>query len=584
MAPIRSNKGKQKVSSSDNIEIRSPGQRSVGQRVVFSNNIAVLVNPRNNVDNFEELFKVSRKTFNHIRSIVKDHMLSLPISYRFQDRKEMSLNDQIAIALRRLSSVDPIINIADLFGAYEPNVFDITWRFVEALEACGRDHISWPRDMATIKSNFEKAGGMPNCCGAIETAYLKMYPHDSEGDTTVWRDREKKDSNHHSMILQVIVDHRLRFVDVVTGFPGSMTKEDVLVESQIYKLAQKRKRLDVPRMKLCEGTELREYLVGGFGFQLRPWLITPYNKKEMSGDETEFDKKQSATGLVANRALDKLKNVWAVIDGGMWSPDRNKLPIIILACCLLHNIVINVEGDGTSNDLMVSKEYSDDMFPYGNVSDVVYVVTWKGTEELLSASMDALLWTLGNSLHESTMVYLVYVFPELRFIPTPLGRLPIAQVNPEQKESYLIQERRKRSEYLQKFLSLCSSAKVQVETVLIESDMEAKAILDLIPILNIKKLVLGATKSSVRKLKSSSKRGSGGGTLDQIIHNAPQFCEVKVICEGKEVSLQDQFTSEPPSPSSTAPSQRDINVDTLKTMQVQQAHTDGFVNCSCFKL
>ncbi|GJT58432.1 Rossmann-like alpha/beta/alpha sandwich fold protein [Tanacetum coccineum] len=125
---------------------------------------------------------------------------------------------------------------------------------------------------------------------------------------------------------------------------------------------------------------------------------------------------------------------------------------------------------------------------------------------------------------------------------------------------------------------------LKVETVLIESDMEAKAILDLIPILNIRKLVLGATKSSVRKLKSNNKRGSGGGAIDQIVHNAPQFCEVKVICEGKEVSLQDQLTSEPPSPSSTAPSQRDINVDTQKTMRVQQNQTIGFVNCSCFKL
>lgn len=79
-----------------------------------------------------------------------------------------------------------------------------------------------------------------------------------------------------------------------------------------------------------------------------------------------------------------------------------------------------------------------------------------------------------------------------------MGRLPISQANPDQKENFLNQERRKRSEYLQKFLSLCSSSKVQVETVLIESDMEAKAILDLIPILNIRKLVLGATKSTLR--------------------------------------------------------------------------------------
>ncbi|KAI7731478.1 hypothetical protein M8C21_026902 [Ambrosia artemisiifolia] len=226
---------------------------------------------------------------------------------------------------------------------------------------------------------------------------------------------------------------------------------------------------------------------------------------------------------------------------------------------------------------------SSEMFSYDsdrNVNDVVYVVTWRGSDELVSASMDALMWTIGNDVYgsSSSIVYLVHVFPELRFIPTPLGRLPISQANPEQKEGYVSDERSKRAEYLQKFLSLCSSSKVQVETVLIESDMEAKAILDLIPILNIRKLVMGATKSNLRKLKSSSKRG-GGGTLEQILHNTPQFCEVKVIFEGKEVSLQDQLTNESPgSPYSAAPSPRDT---TLVPMQDQ---TNGFVRCGCFKL
>ncbi|KAI3745331.1 hypothetical protein L1987_58442 [Smallanthus sonchifolius] len=231
--------------------------------------------------------------------------------------------------------------------------------------------------------------------------------------------------------------------------------------------------------------------------------------------------------------------------------------------------IIEESSDGNGSDLFSSDR---------NSNDVVYVVTWRGSDELLSASMDALVWTIGSDLHESSIVYLVHVFPELRVIPTPLGRLPISQANPEQKESYVIDERSKRAEYLQKFISLCSSSKVQVETVLIESDMEAKAILDLIPILNIRKLVMGATKSNLRKLKSSSKKG-GGGTLDQILHNAPQFCEVKVICEGKEVSLQDQSTNEPPvSPHSTAPSPQDT------TLKPTQDHPDGFVRCSCFKL
>lgn len=37
-----------------------------------------------------------------------------------------------------------------------------------------------------------------------------------------------------------------------------------------------------------------------------------------------------------------------------------------------------------------------------------------------------------------------------------------------------------------------------MDTVLIESDAEAKAMLDLIPILNITKLVLGTTKADLR--------------------------------------------------------------------------------------
>ncbi|KAK1424132.1 hypothetical protein QVD17_19447 [Tagetes erecta] len=229
--------------------------------------------------------------------------------------------------------------------------------------------------------------------------------------------------------------------------------------------------------------------------------------------------------------------------------------------------------------IMPSITEEEDLFCVDrDLNDVVYVVTWRGSDELLSATMDALVWTIGSVRHGSTIVYLVHVFPELRFIPTPLGRLPINQANPEQKESYVCDERSKRAEYLQKFLSLCSSSKVQVETVLIESDMEAKAILDLIPILNITKLVMGATKSNLRKLKSSSKKG-GGGTLDQILHNAPQFCEVKVICEGKEVSLDDQLSNEQPvSPYSTASSPRET---TLKPMQDQN---NDFVRCSCFKL
>lgn len=88
-----------------------------------------------------------------------------------------------------------------------------------------------------------------------------------------------------------------------------------------------------------------------------------------------------------------------------------------------------------------------------------------------------------------------------------------------------------------------NSLKVKVETILIESDMESKAILDLIPILNIRKMVLGTTKSNLRRMRA--RKGSGSAELI-VWRDAPEFCEVKIICQGKEMV---DLMAESPSPS-----------------------------------
>lgn len=219
---------------------------------------------------------------------------------------------------------------------------------------------------------------------------------------------------------------------------------------------------------------------------------------------------------------------------------------------------IKEELDGSSS--LLSLDF------HGGGEDVVYVAVGKTG----SSSMDALVWTLNHAvINPSTSVCLIHVFPEIRHISTPLGRMPLSQVNPEQKESHMIQERSKRREFLQKFLDVCSASKVKVDTILIESGMEAKALLDLIPILNIPKLVLGTTKSSLRKLRS--RRGSG--IAGQVLQNAPEFCEVKIICEGKEVVVDSM--SEPPSPHGSS--------DSPKAAHTEQNQRNDSFSCTCFK-
>ncbi|KAL2253369.1 uncharacterized protein LOC105168059 [Sesamum indicum] len=205
--------------------------------------------------------------------------------------------------------------------------------------------------------------------------------------------------------------------------------------------------------------------------------------------------------------------------------------------------------------------------------DVVYVAVGGNKQ----TSMDALIWTLNHAVlnPSSTLVFLIRVFPETKFIPSPLGMLPVSQVNPEQKEIYMAQERRKRREFLRKFLIVCSASQIKADTIVIESDTEAKAILDLIPILNIRKLVLGATKSTVRRILRSSRKGNG--VADEIVQNAPEFCEVKIICEGKEMS---EVMAESRSSSSTLSLR--ITHQTAPGSAQDQEHVDESYSCGCF--
>ncbi|KAJ4978025.1 hypothetical protein NE237_008805 [Protea cynaroides] len=295
------------------------------------------------LDKFESVFKISRKTFNYICSLVREDLTSKSSNFTCTNGNPLSVNDQVAVALRRLSSGESLLTIGETFGMNQSTVSQVTWRFVEAMEEKGLHHLQWPatEEMTLIKSKFERIRGLPNCCGAIDTTHITMCLATVDRTNDVWYDREK----NHSMVLQAIVDPEMRFRDIVTGWPGSMSDSLVLRSSGFFKLCEKGKRLNGKQIELSKCSEVREYIIGDAGLPLLPWLVTPYQGKELSKTKAEFNKRHYATRMVAQRALARLKGMWKIIQGVMWRPDKHRLPRIILVCCLLHNIVIDLEDE-----------------------------------------------------------------------------------------------------------------------------------------------------------------------------------------------------------------------------------------------
>ncbi|CAN4099273.1 unnamed protein product [Withania somnifera] len=106
----------------------------------------------------------------------------------------------------------------------------------------------------------------------------------------------------------------------------------------------------------------------------------------------------------------------------------------------------------------------------------------------------------------------------------PLGNLSRSQLSKEQVQVYINEETNRRKNLLEKYICLCNDAKVPVDTILVENNSPAKALLDLVRVVNITSLVIGT-----RSLHSTRRARKGKGIGEYVQKNAPEFCEVKVV-------------------------------------------------------
>ncbi|MCL7035680.1 hypothetical protein MKW94_015556 [Papaver nudicaule] len=318
--------------------------------------------PKDETEGFQYFFRVSRNTYDYICSLVGEDLISRPPSGLINiEGRLLSVEKQVAIALRRLASGESQVSVGRSFGVGQSTVSQVTWRFIEAIEERARHHLKWPEpDQAEeIKDRFEESFSLPNCCGAIGATHIIMtLPAVETSDD--WCDEVK----NYSMFLQGIVDHELRFLDIVTGWPGGMTVDRLFKFSAFYKLCETGDRLNDSVRPLSNGGEIKEYIVGGNEYPLLPWLITPYEDDNLSGSMTNFNENHIAASKLAGKAFSQLKGTWRILHKVMWRPDKQKLPSIILVCCLLHNIIID-SGDEVHPDVPLSDHHDTG---YGNES------------------------------------------------------------------------------------------------------------------------------------------------------------------------------------------------------------------------
>ena len=149
----------------------------------------------------------------------------------------------------------------------------------------------------------------------------------------------------YSIVVQAVADASFKFLDVSTGFPGSIHDARILRLSKLHREVGQGNWLNGPS-KQIGACEVRPLLVGDSAYPLSTWLMKPFKQTPpLTESQLRYNRALSQARVVIEQAYGILKGRWRCLYKAMEEKASNA-PLTILACCVLHNICTIVRDPG----------------------------------------------------------------------------------------------------------------------------------------------------------------------------------------------------------------------------------------------
>jgi len=197
-------------------------------------------------------------------------------------------------------------------------------------------YIKWPEPhaMAIYEREFYQLNNFPGVIGAVDGSHIAISAPTENSENYINR------KGYHSIILQGICDYKLKFIDVFTGICGSVHDARVWRLSDIGTLiAQDEHRY----------FQNQYHLLADSAYPLSNYILTPYRDNgHLTNVQRRYNTKLSKTRVVIERAFGTLKGRFRKLKY-IYMYNTEMIPLVILTCCILHNICIDNE-DAFIND------------------------------------------------------------------------------------------------------------------------------------------------------------------------------------------------------------------------------------------
>ena len=257
----------------------------------------------------------------------------LSIFQEFKDKTIVSMEKQLLIFLRYLTTQMTIQAIADQFGVCEYKVFSIVKRLANIVcQEFLQKYIKWPvgEKVFNIVKGFKDLKNFPGVIGAIDGSHIPIKT------PTLCPENYINRKSFPSVILQAVCDSRMHLLDVTCGWPGSVHDSRVFKNSELYQRIQ-----DDPEEIFPNST----HLLGDSAYGLEKWMMTPYRDNgNLTQSQHKYNYIHSSTRMVIERTFGALKGRFRRLKY-VDIQDIEKIVKVVISCCVLHEYCLQHDDD-----------------------------------------------------------------------------------------------------------------------------------------------------------------------------------------------------------------------------------------------
>ncbi|KAM7163464.1 uncharacterized protein RBU57_007784 [Macrochelys suwanniensis] len=248
-------------------------------------------------------------------------------------RAALTVEKRVAIAIWKLATPDCYRSVANQFGVGKSTVGIVLMQVCKAINRILLRRTVTPGNVQDIVAGFEQMG-FPNCRGAIDGTHIPILAPPHLASEYINR------KGYFSMVLQVLVDHRGRFIDINAGWPRKVHDARIFRNTALFQKMQS--GTFFPDRKITVGEiEMPTVILGDPAYPLMPWLMKPY-AGSLDTSKEWFNYRLSWCRMTVECAFGHLKGRWRSLFGKLDLAEHS-IPAVISACCTLHNIC---EGKG----------------------------------------------------------------------------------------------------------------------------------------------------------------------------------------------------------------------------------------------